>query len=73
MAALEMFAHQLAGHEPVADDARELVELHLIDTIAAWIASMGSAEGLLLLKFRAALRESARPDGAPARANYPTG
>ncbi len=66
MAALEMFAHQLAGHEPVADDARELVELHLMDTIAAWIASMGSAEGLLLLKFRAAMRESARPDGARA-------
>jgi 2-methylcitrate dehydratase PrpD len=66
MTALEMFAHQLAGHEPVADDARELVELHLMDTIAAWIASMGSAEGLLLLKFRAAMRESARPDGARA-------
>jgi 2-methylcitrate dehydratase PrpD len=66
MAALEMFAHQLARHEPVADEARELVELHLIDTIGAWIASMGSAEGLLLLKFRDAMRESARPDGARA-------
>jgi 2-methylcitrate dehydratase PrpD len=66
MAALEMFAHQLARREPVADHARELVELHLIDTIGAWIASMGSAEGLLLLKFRDAMRESARPDGARA-------
>src|ERR1700730_11015642 len=66
MAALEMFAHQLARHEPVADEACELVELHLIDTIGAWIASMGSAEGLLLLKFRDAMRESARPDGARA-------
>ncbi len=66
MAVLEMFARQIARREPVADRARELVELHLIDTIGAWIASTGSVEGLLLLKFRAAMRESAPPDGIRA-------
>ena len=64
MTALETFALELAGGEPVSDDVRELVELHFIDTIGAWIASMGSVEGLLLLKFRAAMRETAKTDNA---------
>jgi 2-methylcitrate dehydratase PrpD len=66
MTALESFANELASGEPVADEPRELVELHVIDTIGAWIASMGSAEGRLLLNFRAAMRESARADAALA-------
>jgi 2-methylcitrate dehydratase PrpD len=64
MTALERFAQWFAGGEPVLDETRELVGLHLIDTIGAWIASMGSVEGLLLLKFRAAMRESAQADNA---------
>jgi 2-methylcitrate dehydratase PrpD len=64
MTALERFALELAGGEPVPDDARELVELHFIDTIGAWIASMGSVEGLLLLKFRAAMRETTQTGNA---------
>jgi len=64
MTALETFALELAGGEPVSEDTRELAELHFIDTIGAWIASMGSVEGLLLLKFRAAMRETAKTDNA---------
>jgi 2-methylcitrate dehydratase PrpD len=36
---------------------RETVELHLVDTVGAWIASTRTAEGLALLRFRAAMRE----------------
>ena len=77
MTALEIFARRLAsptlpspasgGREAgSARGARELVDLHIIDTIGAWIASMGSAEGLALLKYRAAMRGSARVDGVVA-------
>src|SRR5258708_39872603 len=41
---------------------RELVELHLIDTVGALIASARTVEGLGLLRFRAAMR--ARGEGA---------
>jgi 2-methylcitrate dehydratase PrpD len=45
-------------------EARELVELHLIDTVGALIASTRTVEGLGLLRFRAAMRARAHADGA---------
>jgi 2-methylcitrate dehydratase PrpD len=75
MNALETLAHHLASLTLPAPASRgggdgalrELVELHLIDTVGASIAGMGTAEGLLLLKFRAATRANARQgDGVPA-------
>src|SRR5262249_31561429 len=51
-----------SGRARVGDAARELVELHLVDTIGALIASTRTVEGASLLRFRAAMR--ARGQGA---------
>src|SRR6516164_3335097 len=58
MTALERLGIHVAasGRERASDAARELVELHLIDTVGAWIASTRSVEGSSLLQFRAAMR-----------------
>src|SRR5215467_7689291 len=58
MTALERLGSHVAasGRERASDAARELVELHLIDTVGAWIASTRSVEGSSLLQFRAAMR-----------------
>ena len=57
MSALERLAGAIARSEPRSDAVRETVELHLIDTVGAWIGSTRTAEGLALLRFRAAMRE----------------
>jgi 2-methylcitrate dehydratase PrpD len=57
MSALEAFAGVIARATPSSDLVRETVELHLIDTVGAWIASTQTTEGLALLRFRAAMRE----------------
>src|SRR5438105_1976748 len=64
MNALERLGSYVAasGREHPSDAARELVELHLIDTVGALIASARTVEGLGLLQFRAAMR--ARGQGA---------
>ena len=64
MSALERLGSYVAasGRERPSDAARELVELHLIDTVGALIASTRTVEGLGLLRFRAAMR--ARGEGA---------
>jgi 2-methylcitrate dehydratase PrpD len=64
MNALERLGSYVAasGREHPSDAARELVELHLIDTVGALIASARTVEGLGLLRFRAAMR--ARGQGA---------
>jgi 2-methylcitrate dehydratase PrpD len=64
MNALERLGSYVAasGREHPADAVRELVELHLIDTVGALIASTRTVEGLGLLRFRAAMR--ARGQGA---------
>src|SRR5215467_13398535 len=58
MTALERLGSHVAasGRERASNAARELVELHLIDTVGAWIASTRSVEGSSLLQFRAAMR-----------------
>jgi 2-methylcitrate dehydratase PrpD len=64
MSALERLGSYVAasGRERPCEAVRELVELHLIDTVGALIASAGTVEGLGLLRFRAAMR--ARGQGA---------
>ena len=65
MTALERLGQHVASGAPVPD-ARELVELHLIDTVGAWIASAPTAEGRLLLRFRAEPREGEADGGSLA-------
>src|SRR5262245_26729424 len=57
MSALERLGGYLAIGEPASDRTREMVELHLIDTIGAWIAGTPTAEGRALLRFRAETRK----------------
>jgi 2-methylcitrate dehydratase PrpD len=53
MSALTELGRTIAESGPDHDEQRELVELHLIDTVGALIASTGTPEGLRLLGFRA--------------------
>src|SRR5262249_53614397 len=64
MSALEQLGRHVAGsgRERLSETARELVALHLVATVGAWIASTRTAEGASLLRFRAAMR--ARGQGA---------
>ena len=66
MSALERLGSYVAasGRERRCEAARELVELHLIDTVGALIASTRTVEGLGLLRFRAAMRARGPADGA---------
>src|SRR5262252_8072423 len=59
MSALERLGSHVAasGREHASDAARELVELHLIDTVGALIAAARTVEGANLLRFRTAMRE----------------
>lgn len=63
MTALEQLGQFVAqcGHEGIADDVRELVELHVIDTIGAWFAGASTTEGRSLQ----ALHEATRNGGPP--------
>ncbi len=54
MTALERLGAHVAAGSGVSDVTRELFGLHLIDTVGAWIAGSGTAEGASLLRFRAA-------------------
>jgi 2-methylcitrate dehydratase PrpD len=53
MSALERLAGAITTCAASSDAMREAVELHLIDTVGAWIASTRTAEGLALLRLRA--------------------
>jgi 2-methylcitrate dehydratase PrpD len=53
MSSLDQLGALVAGHRPDAK-ARAAVRLHAADTIGAWIAAMGTAEGRALLAFRGA-------------------
>jgi 2-methylcitrate dehydratase PrpD len=58
MTALEQLGSFVAqsGREAVPDDVRELVELHLIDSVGAWIAGTATQEAKALLAFRRAMQ-----------------
>jgi len=62
MTALEGLGAYVARGAPAAGAVRELVELHLIDTAGAWIASAAADEGRSLLGFRAAMRARGQSD-----------
>ena len=59
MSSLEQLGAFVAGHQPDAE-ARAAVRRHVADTIGAWIAATGTAEGRALLAFGAA--NAALPD-----------
>jgi 2-methylcitrate dehydratase PrpD len=62
MTAIEQLGTHIAGCAPAAGATRELVELHLIDTVGAWIASASTAEGQSLLRFRATMQAGGQSD-----------
>ena len=66
MSALERLGSYVAasGRERPSEAVRETVELHLIDTVGALIASTRTIEGLGLLRFRAAMRARGQAEGA---------
>src|SRR5262249_27508765 len=66
MTALEQLGRYVAESACPSAGARELVESHLIDSVGAWIAGARTAEGMRLLRFRAAMR--ARGQAADALA-----
>jgi 2-methylcitrate dehydratase PrpD len=66
MTALGQLGSAIASSATPSAAGRELVELHLIDTVGAWIAGARTAEGSALLRFRAAMGESAHAGDASA-------
>jgi 2-methylcitrate dehydratase PrpD len=66
MTALEQLGSYVAqsGREAVPDDVRELVELHLIDSVGAWIAGAATREGKALLAFRRAMQARGEHDSS---------
>jgi len=58
MSALEQLGEWIAATHTSSQEFRQRLELHLIDTMAALIASTVTAEGRLLLRFRDQMRES---------------
>jgi 2-methylcitrate dehydratase PrpD len=58
MSALEQLGRYVAESDPPANELCEMLELHLIDTVGALIASTRTPEGLRLLRFRAEMREN---------------
>jgi 2-methylcitrate dehydratase PrpD len=71
MTALEQLGGYLANGRALAPLARASVRLHLIDTVAAWIAGIGTAEGRALIAFRATLEADA-PEAARVSAAVAT-
>jgi 2-methylcitrate dehydratase PrpD len=61
MTALEQLGQLVSeiGREPVPDAVRELVDLHLIDTVGAWIAGAATEEGRSLSAYRKAMQNEA--------------
>jgi hypothetical protein len=55
--ALEQLGSAIASSAAPSTAGRELVGLHLIDTVGAWIAGAHTTEGSALLRFRAAMSE----------------
>src|SRR5262245_7565171 len=53
MTALEKLGGYIAESRRPSEALRKLVEIHLIDTVGAWIAGAGTVEGKNLLRFRA--------------------
>jgi 2-methylcitrate dehydratase PrpD len=65
MTALERLGEYVANARCEAQADAELLELHLIDTVAAWIAAAGTVEGAALLRFQ--VEQDVHEESAPAR------
>jgi 2-methylcitrate dehydratase PrpD len=61
MSALEQLGRYVADSRPPSEELREKLELHVIDTIGALLASTQTAEGQRLLRFRADMQGIAQP------------
>jgi 2-methylcitrate dehydratase PrpD len=62
MSALERLGELVATMPAASEPSRELVELHVLDAVAAMIASTATAEGLRLLRFRAVMGSPSEDD-----------
>src|SRR5262249_28979583 len=62
MTALEQLGRYVAHSEPPAGELREKLELHIIDAVAALLASTATPEGRRLLRFRADMEQFANAD-----------
>ena len=61
--AIDQLGDYVANATAGTDAIRELLELHLIDTVAAWIASTRTREGQLLLRWRADMQAAQADNG----------
>src|ERR1700730_293251 len=61
MTALEQLGAFVAHSGAPSQRLREILELHVADTVGAWIASLRTPEGVALLRWRAAPDEGAGP------------
>jgi 2-methylcitrate dehydratase PrpD len=66
MTALEQLGAFVAQSDAQSAGLRETLELHVVDTIGAWLASTRTAEGAALLRWRRALRDAASGPFGPA-------
>ena len=58
MTALEQLGAYVAGGDAVLPETRELLRLHVADSVGAWIAAMPTTEGRALLRWRATIGSS---------------
>jgi 2-methylcitrate dehydratase PrpD len=65
MTALEQLGAFVAQSTAPALRLREILELHVIDIVGAWVASLPTAEGAALLRWRATLGEGLVPGSVP--------
>jgi len=61
MTALEQLGAFVAHSGVPSPRLREILELHVVDIVGAWIASLPTPEGAALLRWRAASGEGAAP------------
>jgi 2-methylcitrate dehydratase PrpD len=66
MTTLLHLGKHVVAERPIPDAVRDLVELHLIDTVGAWIASTATQEGRMLLGFRGAMKTEPAGDDSMA-------
>src|SRR5260370_27393667 len=61
MTTLELLGAFVAQSSVPSPRLREILELHVVDIVGAWIASLPTPEGAALLRWRAAAGEGAAP------------
>src|SRR5713101_7668528 len=67
MTALEKLGASIVAGDRLSPRAREKLKLHVLDTVGAWIAGMGTPEGQALMRFRRSTqRNAADPESLAA-------